>query len=138
MENESLSSTPVHGSALWSNYIGSGRLAFAGGYNYKMKIEYSGVIPPGTIKEINAFATVSNVVQSGRIFTFNLKTPETTPRLETLQIGYFKSGTALLYAVNWEVVRRNQFYNLSNCIHRAGVRGKDCIRCSFKGNRCCC
>lgn len=112
VENESLSSTPVHGTALWSTYIGTGKLAFARGYNYKMKIEYSGVIPPGTIKVSNAFATVSNVVQSGRIFTFNLKIPETTPRLETFQIGYFKSGTALLYAINCEVVEIGKLFSM--------------------------
>lgn len=110
--SETLGTVPVHGTSGWSAYIGLGKLAFAKGNSYKMKIEYSGVIPPGTIKVSNSSALISNVVQAGNVFTFTLSVPAATARLSTFQIGYFKSGTALNYPINCEVIETGKLFSM--------------------------
>ena len=113
VESEALSATPIHGTTSWSNYIGAGKLAFAKGYTYKMQIEYSGLIPPGTIKASNTSAIVSQVVQSGKIFTFQLSIPETITRLSLFQIGYNKSGTTLSFIIPCEVVEIGALFSMT-------------------------
>ncbi len=110
--SEALGTVPVHGTSSWSAYIGLGKLAFAKGNSYKLKIEYSGVIPPGTIKVSNSSALISNVVQAGNVFTFTLSVPAATARLSIFQIGYFKSGTALNYPINCEVIETGKLFSM--------------------------
>jgi hypothetical protein len=112
VENEALSTVPVHGTTSWSTYIGTSKLAFAKGYRYKMKIEFSGTVPPGTIKVSNSFASVSSIVQSGKIFTFNLTIPVTVPRLSTFQIVHFNSSTNVISGINCEVVEIGKLFSL--------------------------
>ncbi len=113
VESEALSTTPIHGSASWASYIGVSKLAFAKGYSYRMKIEYSGIIPPGTIKASNSSATISNVIQSGNTFTFNVTIPEITSRLSTFQIGYNKSGSTLSFIIPCEVVEIGTLFSMT-------------------------
>lgn len=112
VESQALSATSVNGNTSWSNYIGAGKSAFAKGGMYKMKIEYSGLTPPGTIKASNTFADVSQVVQSGKIFTFQLFIPETTTRLSSFQIGYNKGGTTLNFTIPCEMVEIGTLFSM--------------------------
>jgi hypothetical protein len=112
-ENESFGAVPVHGSTAWTTYIGSSKLAFAKGYTYKMKIEYSGLIPAGTIGLSNDFAFVNAVERSGNTFTFKIVIPSTSSRLSTFQIGFRKTGTTLNYPISCEVVEIGKLYSMT-------------------------
>jgi hypothetical protein len=112
-ENESFSTTPIHGTTSWATYIGSSKLAFAKGYTYKMKIEYSGLIPPGTIVINNNFAVVNSVERSGNTFAFKIVIPSTSDRLSTFQIGYRKTGNTLQFPIACEVVEIGKLYSMT-------------------------
>ncbi|MFN5370836.1 MAG: hypothetical protein ACK5B6_05165 [Bacteroidia bacterium] len=112
-ENESFGATPVHGSTAWTTYIGTSKLAFAKGYTYKMKIEYSGLIPPGTIGLSNDLVFVNAVERSGNVFTFKIEIPSTTNRLSTFQIGFRKTGTTLNYPIACEVVEIGKLFSMT-------------------------
>ncbi len=113
VESDALSTTPIHGSGSWASYIGVSKLAFATGYSYKMKIEYSGIIPPGTIKASNSSASISNVIQSGATFTFNVTIPALSSRLSTFQIGYNKGGSTLSFIIPCEVVEIGTLFSMT-------------------------
>jgi hypothetical protein len=112
-ENESFSTTPVHGTTSWTTYIGTSKLAFARGYTYKMKIEYSGLIPPGTIATNNNFASVNSVERSGNTFTFKIVIFSTSDRLSTFQVGFRKTGTFINYPIACEVVEIGKLYSMT-------------------------
>jgi len=112
-ENESFSTTPIHGTSSWTTYIGSSKLAFAKGYTYKIKIEYSGLIPPGTIVINNNFAVVNSVERSGNTFAFKIVIPSTSDRLSTFQIGYIKTGNTLQFPIACEVVEIGKLYSMT-------------------------
>jgi hypothetical protein len=112
-ENESFSTTPIHGTNSWATYIGSSKLAFAKGYTYKIKIEYSGLIPPGTIVINNNFAVVNSVERSGNTFAFKIVIPSTSDRLSTFQIGYRKTGNTLQFPIACEVVEIGKLYSMT-------------------------
>ena len=112
-ENESFSTTPIHGTSSWATYIGSSKLAFAKGYTYKIKIEYSGLIPPGTIVINNNFAIVNSVERSGNTFAFKILIPSTSDRLSTFQIGYRKTGNTLQFPIACEVVEIGKLYSMT-------------------------
>ena len=112
-ENESFSTTPIHGTSSWATYIGSSKLAFAKGYTYKMKIEYSGLIPPGTIVINNNFAVVNSVERSGNTFAFKFMIPSTSSRLSTFQIGYRKTGNTLQFPIACEVVEIGKLISMT-------------------------
>ena len=112
-ENESFSTTPIHGTSSWTTYIGSSKLAFAKGYTYKIKIEYSGLIPLGTIVINNNFAVVNSVERSGNKFAFKIVIPSTSDRLSTFQIGYIKTGNTLQFPIACEVVEIGKLYSMT-------------------------
>ena len=112
-ENESFSTTPVHGTTSWTTYIGTSKLAFARGYTYKMKIEYSGLIPPGTIATNNNFASVNSVERSGNTFTFKIVIFSTSDRLSTFQVGFRKTGILINYPIACEVVEIGKLYSMT-------------------------
>ena len=112
-ENESFSTTPVHGTTSWTTYIGTSKLAFARGYTYKMKIEYSGLIPPGTIATNNNFASVNSVERSGNTFTFKIVIFSTSNRLSTFQVGFRKTGILINYPIACEVVEIGKLYSMT-------------------------
>ena len=112
-ENESFSTTPIHGTSSWTTYIGSSKLAFAKGYTYKIKIEYSGLIPLGTIVINNNFAVVNSVERSGNTFAFKIVIPSTSDRLSTFQIGYIKTGNTLQFPIACEVVEIGKLYSMT-------------------------
>lgn len=112
-ENESFSTTPVHGTTSWTTYIGTSKLAFARGYTYKMKIEYSGLIPLGTIATSNSFASVNSVERSGNTFTFKIVIFSTSERLSTFQVGFRKTGTFINYPISCEVVEIGKLYSMT-------------------------
>ena len=112
-ENESFSTTPIHGTSSWATYIGTSKLAFARGYTYKMKIEYSGLIPPGTIATNNNFASVNSVERSGNTFTFKIVIFSTSDRLSTFQVGFRKTGTLINYPIACEVVEIGKLYSMT-------------------------
>ena len=112
-ENESFSTTPVHGTTSWTTYIGTSKLAFARGYTYKMKIEYSGLIPLGTIATNNNFASVNSVERSGNTFTFKIVIFSTSDRLSTFQVGFRKTGILINYPIACEVVEIGKLYSMT-------------------------
>ena len=112
-ENESFSSTPIHGTTAWTTYIGSSKLAFAKGYTYKIKIEYSGLIPPGTIAISNNFAVINSVERTGNTFALKFMIPSTSSRLSTFQIGYRITGNTLQYPIPCEVVEIGKLYSMT-------------------------
>lgn len=112
-ENESFSTKPIHGTSSWTTYIGSSKLAFAKGYTYKIKIEYSGLIPLGTIVINNNFAVVNSVERSGNTFAFKIVIPSTSDRLSTFQIGYIKTGNTLQFPIACEVVEIGKLYSMT-------------------------
>ena len=112
-ENESFSTTPIHGTSSWTTYIGSSKLAFAKGYTYKIKIQYSGLIPLGTIVINNNFAVVNSVERSGNTFAFKILIPSTSDRLSTFQIGYRKTGNTLQFPIACEVVEIGKLYSMT-------------------------
>ena len=112
-ENESFSTTPVHGSSSWTTYIGNSKLAFARGYTYKIRIEYLGLIPPGTIDINNASGIISSVERSGNTFSFNLAIPLVTNRLSVFQIGYKKAGATIQNPIPCEVVEIGKLYSMT-------------------------
>ena len=112
-ENESFSTTPIHGTSSWTTYIGSSKLAFAKGYTYKIKIQYSGLIPLGTIVINNNFAVVNSVERSGNTFAFKIVIPSTSDRLSTFQIGYIKTGNTLQFPIACEVVEIGKLYSMT-------------------------
>jgi hypothetical protein len=112
-ENESFSTTPIHGTSSWATYIGTSKLAFARGYTYKMKIEYSGLIPPGTIATNNNFASINSVERSGNTFTFKIVIFSTSDRLSTFQVGFRKTGTLINYPISSEVVEIGKLYSMT-------------------------
>ena len=112
-ENESFSTTPVHGSSSWTTYIGTSKLAFARGYTYKIRIEYSGLIPPGTIDINNASGIISSVERSGNTFSFKLAIPLVTDRLSVFQIGYKKAGATIQNPIPCEVVEIGKLYSMT-------------------------
>jgi hypothetical protein len=113
VENESFSSTPIHGTTAWTTYIGASKLAFAKGYTYKIRIEYSGILPPGTIGISNASGTISAIERIGNTFSFKLTIPMATERLMTFQIGYKKTSTTITYPISCEVVEIGKLYSMT-------------------------
>lgn len=110
--SENLSTVPVHGTQSWSSYIGTSRLAFAVGYSYKVKIEY-------TTKAVGIFTsdvstvTVSNVVVSGNVLTCNLAVSPNAGRGTFFRL--FRSLTGSITPVDpisCELVNIGAFYYL--------------------------
>ena len=112
-ENESFSTTPVHGTTSWTTYIGTSKLAFARGYTYKIRIEYSGIIPPGTIGINNTSGIISSVERSGITFSFKLAIPLITDRLTVFHIGYKKAGATIQNPILCEVVEIGKLYSMT-------------------------
>jgi hypothetical protein len=112
-ENESFSTTPVHGTTSWTTYIGTSKLAFARGYTYKIRIEYSGIIPPGTIGINNTSGIISSVERIGNTFSFKLAIPLITDRLTVFQIGYKKTGATIQNPIPCEVVEIGKLYSMT-------------------------
>ena len=78
-----------------------------------MKIEYSGLIPPGTIATNNNFASVNSVERSGNTFTFKIVIFSTSDRLSTFQVGFRKTGTLINYPIACEVVEIGKLYSMT-------------------------
>ena len=79
LSNEALSTVPVQGNLTWSTYLGTSKLAFAKGYTYLIKIEFSsGSL--GTFKSSSTQATISGLVKSGTTYQFNLAISPNSPR----------------------------------------------------------
>ena len=112
-ENESFSTTPVHGTTSWTTYIGTSKLAFARGYTYKIRIEYSLFLPPGTIIISNSDGIISSVERSGKAFTFKLTIPLITDRLSVFQFGYSKTSAIITHPISSEVVEIGKLYSMT-------------------------
>ncbi|MBL0097577.1 MAG: hypothetical protein IPP46_14615 [Bacteroidetes bacterium] len=112
LSNETLSTVPIQGNLTWSTYLGSSKLAFAKGYTYVVKIEFSsGSL--GTFKSSSTQATISGLVKSGTTYQFNLAISPTATRLATFNIG-LESLNPLLTAnlIPCEIVEIGKFYSL--------------------------
>lgn len=112
-ENETFSATPIHGTTAWTTYIGSSKLAFARGYTYKIRIEYSGILAPGTIGISDGSGTISAIERIGNTFSFKLTIPMATERLMTFQIGYKKTGATIQNPIPCEVVEIGKLYSMT-------------------------
>jgi hypothetical protein len=112
-ENESFSTTPVHGTSSWATYIGTSKLAFARGYTYKIRIEYSLFLPPGTIRISNSDGIISTIERSGNTFSFKLAIPLVTDRLSVFQFGYSKTSAIIMHPISSEVVEIGKLYSMT-------------------------
>jgi len=114
VSNESFSATPVSGNLSWSTYIGTSKLAFASGYTYKVKIEFSSG-SPGSLRSSSANAVISENVKTGDTYEFKLEIPATAARLSTFKMGLQTLNQQPTLAPNMilcEVVTIGKFYSM--------------------------
>lgn len=113
--DEPLSGIPVNGSMNWFTYIGASNLAFAKGYTYNVKVEYSAG-STGTFVSSSPLAVISGLVKKNDTYEFKLKIQETASRLSTFNFGLrtLNPTPTLLQSqiVSCEVVEIGRFYSL--------------------------
>ncbi len=108
---ETPGNTPVNGSLTWTKYLGSSKLAFAKGYTYLVKIEFSAGTT-GTLQSSSANAVVSGLTKSGSTYTFKLSVSSAAARLSAFDLGIPSLLPAAGNTIVCEVVEIGRFYSL--------------------------
>ncbi len=114
LANENFSSIPVNGNLNWSTYIGLSKLAFASGYSYKVKIEYTSG-SAGGIRSTSTNALISGIVKTGETYDFKLDIPSSVPRLSTFKMGLQTLNASPVLnsdMISCEVVEIGRFYSM--------------------------
>ncbi len=113
--DEPLSSVPVHGILNWSTYIGASKLAFAKGYTYNVKVEYS-TGSAGIFTSGSGQAVISGLVKKNDTYEFKLTISEAALRLSTFDFGLRALNSAPNQlqppVVPCEVVEIGKFYSM--------------------------